>query len=732
VEIEALLAHELAHIRRHDYVVNLIQTAFETLLFYHPAVWWLSREIRRERENCCDDLAVGACGDRVAYARTLAWIEERRMVPPTTAMAASGGSLLERVRRIAETPTASRGPGGTWVAAGAIALLAMAIILPLALGMGSMRSVDFNLKNPPGAYEKGVQMDHFVLVPYKDTHTFSFNGVRVPPRKLPENSPAKFDGSDREFAEHYAGALAIGDFEVLGDVWEMQDDLARRLGRQLAATFARTQKMRVEVVSVERFGEERLFACFLVRNAPALLGHLSAIPLFVPFARKEGNWRCPPLASRTIVDARRMGPDVMGRRNITASVISRRFAPEGATSRIAVMQIQRNAMRCLGRPPYNLDMCATLAEHLTKAIEGLKEQESLPTETAWRELLKQGGEGMLPKPGDFALSLYLEADKEEPQARAFPVVNTQERILVEPFPCLTDDVVRAAKVSDAQNNGRPQIEVMLTEYGERILTAITEQYTGKRLAIVANGKVISAPIIQSIVPGGRFVITGAFSNKEAKALASALNAYRKDLEKLIDSLGNEKAIQAFQNGPSDKQRHAETGQLRWAIPRYPDHRLAHGWVVFTEQNGEVRIEEHMGGGTSADPITESFDLMLSVRSEGGFVHAGTIRQWKDRKASVGCKVVYPNGSELLIRDAATIAGLTTDHQVLCRADFVKAGQVIKSMAYVARLSPIAESYDGFGRHEMARVTAAILRDSSARWGEPSKGVSKNGIAGWPR
>ena len=57
-QVEAILAHELAHIRRHDYVVNLLQTVVETLLFYHPAVWWLSHRIRVERENCCDDLAV--------------------------------------------------------------------------------------------------------------------------------------------------------------------------------------------------------------------------------------------------------------------------------------------------------------------------------------------------------------------------------------------------------------------------------------------------------------------------------------------------------------------------------------------------------------------------------------------------------------------------------------------------------------------------------------------------
>ena len=77
-QVEAILAHELAHIRRHDYLVNLLQTLVETLLFYHPAVWWLSRRIRAERENCCDDLAVSLCGDPVAYAAALAELEDLR------------------------------------------------------------------------------------------------------------------------------------------------------------------------------------------------------------------------------------------------------------------------------------------------------------------------------------------------------------------------------------------------------------------------------------------------------------------------------------------------------------------------------------------------------------------------------------------------------------------------------------------------------------------------------
>ena len=69
-QLELILAHELAHIRRHDYLINVIQTLVETLFFYHPGVWWLSREIRKERENCCDDLVVMARVNHPIPSRT--------------------------------------------------------------------------------------------------------------------------------------------------------------------------------------------------------------------------------------------------------------------------------------------------------------------------------------------------------------------------------------------------------------------------------------------------------------------------------------------------------------------------------------------------------------------------------------------------------------------------------------------------------------------------------------
>ena len=111
-QLDAILAHELAHIRRYDYIVNLAQTVVETLLFYHPAVHWVSHRIRVEREHCCDDLAVSVTGDSDAYARTLVHVAALHVRAPRLVPAA-GGHLFKRIRRLllpdAQPPRRMRG-----------------------------------------------------------------------------------------------------------------------------------------------------------------------------------------------------------------------------------------------------------------------------------------------------------------------------------------------------------------------------------------------------------------------------------------------------------------------------------------------------------------------------------------------------------------------------------------------------------------------------------------------
>jgi WD40 repeat protein len=108
-QLEAILAHELAYIRRHDFVVNLLQVLVETLFFYHPAVWWLSRRIRVEREHCCDDLVVRVMDNPREYGRALIAVEELRGRSSVLSLGASDGSLLERIRRISGQPNRRTG-----------------------------------------------------------------------------------------------------------------------------------------------------------------------------------------------------------------------------------------------------------------------------------------------------------------------------------------------------------------------------------------------------------------------------------------------------------------------------------------------------------------------------------------------------------------------------------------------------------------------------------------------
>jgi len=108
-QVEAILLHELAHIRRSDYLANLLQTVAESILFYHPATWWISRVMRDEREHCCDDLVVAITGDAPDYANALATLEQNRWAAHDAVLAANGGNLMKRIRRLLD-PT-HRTPG---------------------------------------------------------------------------------------------------------------------------------------------------------------------------------------------------------------------------------------------------------------------------------------------------------------------------------------------------------------------------------------------------------------------------------------------------------------------------------------------------------------------------------------------------------------------------------------------------------------------------------------------
>ena len=106
-ELEAILAHELAHIKRYDFLINLLISFIESIYYYHPAVWWMSNQIKQERENCCDDMAMQLCEDKLSYAKSLMKAQEFQINSvPILAIGFSKNNqrLLDRIKRILEVP----------------------------------------------------------------------------------------------------------------------------------------------------------------------------------------------------------------------------------------------------------------------------------------------------------------------------------------------------------------------------------------------------------------------------------------------------------------------------------------------------------------------------------------------------------------------------------------------------------------------------------------------------
>jgi bla regulator protein blaR1 len=147
-QLESVIAHELAHVKRLDAFVNLYQIAAETLLFYHPAVWWLSKRIRVERENCCDDVAISVCGNAVEYARALATMAEWQN-GPAMAMAANRSPLTERVARLLGVAKLNGGLRTAGIAGSVLCLCASVLAGNAVLGAAPANKVTADQRSVP-------------------------------------------------------------------------------------------------------------------------------------------------------------------------------------------------------------------------------------------------------------------------------------------------------------------------------------------------------------------------------------------------------------------------------------------------------------------------------------------------------------------------------------------------------------------------------------------------------
>lgn len=171
-QIEAILLHELVHIRRHDYLINVLQRAAEALLFYHPAAWWISKVMRVEREHCCDDLVVQIRGDAHEYAVALTALEENRRFKYESAVAATGGTLVNRVRRLLQ-PQTSNTP---WTAAFAAGILIIAVFVTAAAWQPALAQESANPQSSAAAaskYAKWIDQDVVYIITDRERTAFN-------------------------------------------------------------------------------------------------------------------------------------------------------------------------------------------------------------------------------------------------------------------------------------------------------------------------------------------------------------------------------------------------------------------------------------------------------------------------------------------------------------------------------------------------------------------------------
>jgi beta-lactamase regulating signal transducer with metallopeptidase domain len=212
-QVEALLAHELAHVRRHDYLVNVLQGIAESLLFYHPAVWWISNQIRAEREHCCDDLAVAASGDVLVYARALAELESMRPAHLKAALSANDGSLLRRIRRLTN-PVAAHRPAG-WGAAwslGALLLLGIAGVAVTGAQGQSQPVVNLDKVWPDTVKQGDMKLEVRALGRLTSDHTATLQVAETQMQEIRQGEPAMVAFPKRK--EMVGGKVAVVHPEV--------------------------------------------------------------------------------------------------------------------------------------------------------------------------------------------------------------------------------------------------------------------------------------------------------------------------------------------------------------------------------------------------------------------------------------------------------------------------------------------------------------------------------------
>lgn len=270
-QLESLIAHELAHVRRHDFLVNLLQSIVEALLFYHPAVWWVSRRVRMERERCCDDVTVGVC-DRLVYAEALK--ELATMASPRFALAATDGDLLSRIRRVLGQADDEAGRTSRWVPLVIVAAtLVLAVQASFVLAApGARERVRPN--EEPASSLAAVQSDEVAVTEPLDGQQAQAREVR--PEQRTERELSEADALKREYdvmLKRYQGEMERLQLRLTGQATsaQIEEALAKALDQskeqRQAEIEEQAMKQAIERAKIETDRMRALYEKGLVSKA---------------------------------------------------------------------------------------------------------------------------------------------------------------------------------------------------------------------------------------------------------------------------------------------------------------------------------------------------------------------------------------------------------------------------------------------------------------------------------
>ncbi len=546
VQLSALIAHELAHVKRCDYLVNIVQTIVEILGFYHPALWWMSRQIRIERENCCDDMAVALLQNKRDYAGALFTMETIRSRQLELAVAANGGSLTSRISRLAGKENPSKQKPG-WIPSIVILAMILAIVIPTAFALSNKRT-----DNAKDITARKIQMQEWV------EDFFNHNYRDITSRKTLEwGEPTQDSNGNYSIRYKYEAVIWRKNTIVSDELFTFDEDgkfvSVKKLNRKELDQDDVNSNIQIYQINrnVSEFPEKEDFST--PENAYVAINRVMAANDYEGWQRVSVKSLAGRLAKEQKIRNKKVEPE-WAKVVLNANILEVRIHSDQA---VVIAEFPQAMSSKPIRNP--IDYRHLIFEDGKWLNTGENRYDTVDAarakfkQTVAQQSNKEQNQQSVSKTGSILeFRLLAELRPEQLERVSWPEsnldgyqwmkvrkqeaadwnANTLHRRVNDDVYVLVSSregeampadgswgLLRAGLTTDAMN--KLALSVDLDEPSQEKFHALTQKHVKRQLAICLDGEVISAPTIMSAIRN-RAIITGNFTEPEAKAIVEAL------------------------------------------------------------------------------------------------------------------------------------------------------------------------------------------------------------------